>query len=74
MWDNIAKYRDDVDFRKINRYGARVVKTDAQAIGLYPVKYTPEQLLGEGPLEATVFVNPFSRMSGKYPHNFRAEG
>lgn len=73
MGKKIAKYQEGVAFRKIDRHGGRVVETNAQVIGLYPGKYTPDLPPGEDPVEANVFANPFNRMSGQYLHDFWAE-
>lgn len=61
-------------YRKINWHRGYVVEIDAHAVGLYPGKNAPELPQGKDPLEANVFANPFSKISGQYPCNFCAEG
>lgn len=72
--EKIAKYEDGVALGKNDRYGGCVIKTDPQAVGLYPDKYGPELPPGEVPIEANIFANPYIMMSGQYSRDFWAEG
>lgn len=46
----------------------------AQIVRLFPAKYVPEILVGEEPVEPNVSANQFSKLNGKYPQAFWAEG
>lgn len=72
MGEKILKYQDGLAFGRIDRHGGHSAEKSQQDMELYPDKYGPELPPGEDPVEANIFANPFSKMSEKYPNDFRA--